>query len=398
MKNKTARELIQRLEAQRLWNQLTDTGVDEQCNLDEPFLHFPVGTFNQEIWHWFEDTYRLSIEELKRPQKRVRLRELKAIAENLHGKLYHGHYNECTGIEKNVKIYQLKKFSLTDLKEVDSCSIDEPWKEEIAEALIAEWNNEIKQADYEFALQDLINKHIPIPNDDFYRSFHIKETGEEKYFDVRFQLAGRMGGHLLLEKFETDDVEDMIVSFVTEFGVLCKNRFRYDYAESIHWIRDNQEWLIDLDKYYEHTFSKIDATDALYWELLYLMDEQLREKIREKEPEILEARMTPIEKLQRFYYGLVAIFGNEEFEYYPAQGVVRILTDRITKRQIIPICDLKNFEGFEIVPTPWHHNWASDPPKLFLVIKLDFIADEFFIEKSGCAKINLKEFAGVKDG
>lgn len=37
-----------------LWVQLGDIPVNENDELDEPFLHFPKGTDKMEVWHWFE--------------------------------------------------------------------------------------------------------------------------------------------------------------------------------------------------------------------------------------------------------------------------------------------------------------------------------------------------------
>lgn len=43
-----------------LWEQLRnipvfDTdGEGAEETIEEPFLHFPVGTHREEIWHWFE--------------------------------------------------------------------------------------------------------------------------------------------------------------------------------------------------------------------------------------------------------------------------------------------------------------------------------------------------------
>lgn len=45
-------------ELKQLWDQLGDTptgfeGDDVDC-IEEPFLHFPIGTHREDIWHWFE--------------------------------------------------------------------------------------------------------------------------------------------------------------------------------------------------------------------------------------------------------------------------------------------------------------------------------------------------------
>lgn len=37
-----------------LWNQLADTPVNDEDELDEPFHTFPKGTPRADVWHWFE--------------------------------------------------------------------------------------------------------------------------------------------------------------------------------------------------------------------------------------------------------------------------------------------------------------------------------------------------------
>lgn len=47
-------------ELYRLWEKLGDVptsegnGEVEADTIEEPFLHFPVGTHREEIWRWFE--------------------------------------------------------------------------------------------------------------------------------------------------------------------------------------------------------------------------------------------------------------------------------------------------------------------------------------------------------
>lgn len=42
-----------------LWDRLGNIPFledhDSELSLDEPFLHFPVGTSCVDVWHWFED-------------------------------------------------------------------------------------------------------------------------------------------------------------------------------------------------------------------------------------------------------------------------------------------------------------------------------------------------------
>lgn len=49
-----------------LWSVLGDTPVDEYDQIDTPFLMFEKGTEKEYIWHWFEDTFNLSIGELSK--------------------------------------------------------------------------------------------------------------------------------------------------------------------------------------------------------------------------------------------------------------------------------------------------------------------------------------------
>lgn len=44
-----------------LWSLLGDIPTNEDDEIEEPFLDFPIGTDREEIWHWFEDKYDISI-------------------------------------------------------------------------------------------------------------------------------------------------------------------------------------------------------------------------------------------------------------------------------------------------------------------------------------------------
>lgn len=50
-----------RATAAGLWAQLGAVPVDEEGEIDEPFLHFPRGTQSEDIWHWFEQHFGLSV-------------------------------------------------------------------------------------------------------------------------------------------------------------------------------------------------------------------------------------------------------------------------------------------------------------------------------------------------
>lgn len=39
----------------QLWKQFGDIPLDNNDAIEEPFLHFPVGTDRMEIWHWFDE-------------------------------------------------------------------------------------------------------------------------------------------------------------------------------------------------------------------------------------------------------------------------------------------------------------------------------------------------------
>lgn len=50
---------------EELWAQLGDVPVDPETEkLEEPFLHFPMGTDKEEIWHWFARRYSKGIAHL----------------------------------------------------------------------------------------------------------------------------------------------------------------------------------------------------------------------------------------------------------------------------------------------------------------------------------------------
>lgn len=46
---------------QFLWSILGDVPVDDDGMIQEPFQEFPVGTDRETIWHWFEETYNISL-------------------------------------------------------------------------------------------------------------------------------------------------------------------------------------------------------------------------------------------------------------------------------------------------------------------------------------------------
>jgi len=54
--------------AKKLWDQLGNVPVDDDENLDEDFVikdgidvTFEKGIPNTEVWHWFEETFNISV-------------------------------------------------------------------------------------------------------------------------------------------------------------------------------------------------------------------------------------------------------------------------------------------------------------------------------------------------
>jgi hypothetical protein len=47
--------------SQELWQKLGNIPTNENDEIEEVFLHFPIGTDKFEIWHWFEETFDLSV-------------------------------------------------------------------------------------------------------------------------------------------------------------------------------------------------------------------------------------------------------------------------------------------------------------------------------------------------
>lgn len=47
--------------AEFLWHDLEDVPVDENECIDIPWQDFPKGTHREEIWHWVEETFNVSV-------------------------------------------------------------------------------------------------------------------------------------------------------------------------------------------------------------------------------------------------------------------------------------------------------------------------------------------------
>jgi len=47
--------------AEELWDKLGDIPTNDDDEIEENFFHFDIGTHREEIWHWFEETYDISV-------------------------------------------------------------------------------------------------------------------------------------------------------------------------------------------------------------------------------------------------------------------------------------------------------------------------------------------------
>ena len=53
--------------AQEIWAKLTEVTVNEDEEIDIPFLHFPVGTHRHDVWSWIEDKFDVCVNDLMYP-------------------------------------------------------------------------------------------------------------------------------------------------------------------------------------------------------------------------------------------------------------------------------------------------------------------------------------------
>jgi len=49
--------------AKQLWEDFGAIPINENEEIEQKFLHFEVGTPREEVWHWFEDEFDLSVAE-----------------------------------------------------------------------------------------------------------------------------------------------------------------------------------------------------------------------------------------------------------------------------------------------------------------------------------------------
>ena len=48
----------------KLWAIFGDVPMNPETEcIESPWLHFPAGTFREDIWHWFEESFNISVGE-----------------------------------------------------------------------------------------------------------------------------------------------------------------------------------------------------------------------------------------------------------------------------------------------------------------------------------------------
>lgn len=53
-----------KIESDILWKELSNIPINENEEIEERFLHFDIGTHREEIWHWFEEEFNISVHDL----------------------------------------------------------------------------------------------------------------------------------------------------------------------------------------------------------------------------------------------------------------------------------------------------------------------------------------------
>lgn len=53
---------MSRIDVKDLWQEFGDVPMDPitEC-IEEAWGSFPAGTHREEVWHWFEDTFHISV-------------------------------------------------------------------------------------------------------------------------------------------------------------------------------------------------------------------------------------------------------------------------------------------------------------------------------------------------
>lgn len=108
-------------ELEALWEQLADVPVDPDTEkLEEPYLHFPVGTDKEDIWHWFDNrhskgvAYLLYRDGVDRTDEMSKLLYLKQLCEECEG---HG----CTYNHEGVCRFALVHERKPEINDIDGC-------------------------------------------------------------------------------------------------------------------------------------------------------------------------------------------------------------------------------------------------------------------------------------
>lgn len=45
----------------KYWKLLSDIPIDNKERIEEEFLHFPEGTYREDVWYWFEEYFDISL-------------------------------------------------------------------------------------------------------------------------------------------------------------------------------------------------------------------------------------------------------------------------------------------------------------------------------------------------
>lgn len=56
--------------AKHLWQKLGHVACDDDGTFEDVFLHFKTGTCREDVWHWFEETFDLSVHSLMFPESK----------------------------------------------------------------------------------------------------------------------------------------------------------------------------------------------------------------------------------------------------------------------------------------------------------------------------------------
>jgi len=56
-------EQLRNLSLKKTWGLFKDVPINENEEIEEQFLSFPIGTCRDDIWHWFEETFNIVLGE-----------------------------------------------------------------------------------------------------------------------------------------------------------------------------------------------------------------------------------------------------------------------------------------------------------------------------------------------